>query len=241
LRPANLTDKEILNLILLPGFSTAQTVTSVSGRGVGMDVVKRQIDALSGFLTLTSEPGKGARVALTLPLTLAIIEGLLVEAGESQYIIPMPAVAENVELPQCERARNNGRNVIAVRGELVPYIDLRESFQMGGVAPAISKIVLVRYEDQRVGLVVDRVMGSHQTVIQSLGRFFRNIAVFSGSTIMGDGRVALILDVTGVVRLADRQGLDRNKPAIGQHFELCGKSAAQQQTQNRKEGTQQTL
>jgi two-component system chemotaxis sensor kinase CheA len=199
---ASLTDKEILNLILLPGFSTAQSITSVSGRGVGMDVVKRQIDALRGSLKLESEFGKGSSVSLTLPLTLAIIEGLLVEAGDSQYIIPMPSVTENVELLQRERARNNGRNVIAVRGELVPYIDLRETFRMSGAPPPISKIVLVRFEDQRVGLVVDRVMGTHQTVIQPLGRFFRNIEVFSGSTIMGDGRVALILDVAGVVRLA---------------------------------------
>jgi two-component system chemotaxis sensor kinase CheA len=202
---ANLSDKEILNLILLPGFSTAQAVTSVSGRGVGMDVVKRHIDALRGSLSVTSEPGKGACVSLTLPLTLAIIDGLLVEAGESQYIIPMAVVTENVELPRGERARNNGRNLVSVRGELIPYIDLRESFQMAGEKPAVSKIVLVRYEEQRVGLVVDRVMGTHQTVIQALGRFFRNIEVISGSTVMGDGRVALILDVAGVVRLAERR------------------------------------
>jgi two-component system chemotaxis sensor kinase CheA len=202
---ANLSDKEILNLILLPGFSTAQNVTSVSGRGVGMDVVKRQIDALRGTLILASEPGQGACVSLALPLTLAIIDGLRVEAGESQYIIPMAVVTENVELPRSERTRNNGRNIVAVRGELIPYIDLREAFQMEGAGPAISKIVLVRHEDQRIGLVVDRVMGTHQTVIQGLGRFFRNIEVVSGSTVMGDGRVALILDVAGIVRLADRR------------------------------------
>jgi len=202
---ANLSDKDIFNLILLPGFSTAQTITSVSGRGVGMDVVKRQIDALRGSLVLSSEAGKGTCISLTLPLTLAIIDGLLVEAGESQFIIPMAVVTENVELSRSERARNNGRNVIAVRGELIPYIDLRESFQMDGAAPLISKIVLVRHEDQRIGVVVDRVMGTHQTVIQALGKFFRNINVVSGSTVMGDGRVALILDVAGVVRLAQRQ------------------------------------
>jgi two-component system chemotaxis sensor kinase CheA len=206
---ANLNDQEILNLILLPGFSTAQSVTSLSGRGVGMDVVKRHIVALRGSLSVTSEPGKGACVSLVLPLTLAIIDGLLVEAGESQYIIPMALVTENVELPRKERTRNNGRNLVSVRGELIPYIDLRELFQMDGAGPAISKIVLVRYEDQRIGLVVDRVMGTHQTVIQALGRFFRNIEVVSGSTVMGDGRVALILDIAGVVRLADRRCRDR--------------------------------
>jgi two-component system chemotaxis sensor kinase CheA len=117
----------------------------------------------------------------------------------------MAVVTENVELPRSERTRNNGRNIVAVRGELIPYIDLREAFQMEGAGPAISKIVLVRHEDQRIGLVVDRVMGTHQTVIQGLGRFFRNIEVVSGSTVMGDGRVALILDVAGIVRLADRR------------------------------------
>ena len=205
---ANLSEKELLNLILLPGFSTAASVTSVSGRGVGMDVVKRQIDALSGTIAITSEPGQGARMSLTLPLTLAIIDGLLVEVGESQYIIPMAVVAENVEITQAERRRNNGRNLVPVRGALVPYIDLRETFGMMGAPPPISKIVLVRYEDQRVGLVVDRVLGTHQTVIQVLGRFFRKIQVVSGSTVMGDGRVALILDIAGVVRQAESQGIE---------------------------------
>jgi len=200
---AALSDKEIFNLILLPGFSTAQSITSVSGRGVGMDVVKRQIDALRGSLTITSEAGRGSCMALTLPLTLAIIDGLLVECGHDQYIIPMAVVTENVELPLTERERNNGRNLVAVRGEQIPYIDLRKIFGIPGSAPNISKIVLVRHEDQRIGLVVDRVMDTHQTVIQALGPFFRNIEVVSGSTVMGDGRVALILDVTGVVRLAD--------------------------------------
>jgi len=200
---ANLSDKEILNLLLLPGFSTAAKVTSVSGRGVGMDVVKKQIDALRGSLSIASEEGKGCRVSITLPLTLAIIEGLLVQVGVDQFIIPMAAITENVELHRAQRNSNNGRNVVAVRGELVPYIDLRNLFQMDGEAPAIEKIVLVRHEDQRVGLVVDCVLGTHQTVIQSLGHFLRKVNVVSGATIMGDGRVALILDISAVVRFAE--------------------------------------
>lgn len=206
---ANLSDSEILNLILLPGFSTAEHITSVSGRGVGMDVVKRQIDALRGTLTLASEPGHGSCVSLTLPLTLAIIEGLLVEAGDSQFIIPMAAVTETVELPYADRTRNNGRNIVAVRGELIPYVDLRDAFEMEGEFPPVSKIVLVEYEAQRVGLVVDRVMGTHQTVIQALGKAFRKIKVVSGSTITGDGRVALILDIASVVRFADCRSQDK--------------------------------
>jgi two-component system chemotaxis sensor kinase CheA len=215
---ATLSDKEIFNLILLPGFSTAQAITSVSGRGVGMDVVKRQIDALRGTLTITSEAGRGSCMALTLPLTLAIIDGLLVECGHDQYIIPMAVVTENVELPLTERERNNGRNLVAVRGEQIPYIDLRKLFAIQGSAPSISKIVLVRHEDQRIGLVVDRVMDTHQTVIQALGPFFRNIEVVSGSTVMGDGRVALILDVAGVVRLADNP---RHRRSAGQAAEAA--------------------
>ncbi len=202
---AKLSDRDVFNLILLPGFSTARQLTSVSGRGVGMDAVKRQIDMLRGSLSLASEDGMGTRVSITLPLTLAIIDGLLVEIGKDQFIVPMAAVTENVELTGAERARHNRRNVIAVRGELVPYVDLRQAFGTHGEPPAIEKVVIVQQEDDRVGLVVDRVVGTHQTVIQSLGRFFRNIEVVSGATIMGDGRVALVMDIAAVVRHANRQ------------------------------------
>jgi two-component system chemotaxis sensor kinase CheA len=208
---AVLSEKELFNLIFLPGFSTAKQVTSVSGRGVGMDVVKRQIDALRGGIQLTSCRGTGTTVSLTLPLTLAIIDGLLVELDGDQFILPMSAVMENVELHRAERARQNGRNVVVVRGELIPYIRLRELFGLGGEEPAIEKVVIARHEDQRVGIVVDRVLGSHQTVIQSLGRFYRHIEVCSGSTIMGDGRVALILDLAGLVRHAQRP---TNQPGL---------------------------
>jgi two-component system chemotaxis sensor kinase CheA len=200
---ATLSDKDIFNLILLPGFSTASQVTNVSGRGVGMDAVRRQIDSLRGSVSLSSEEGKGTRVSITVPLTLAIIEGLLVQIGNDQFIIPLALVTENVELLSAEKASRNGRNVIAVRGELIPYIGLRETFTVDGPAPAIEKVVIVQHEENRVGLLVDRVLGTHQTVIQSLGKFFRNIDVVSGATIMGDGRVALILDIGAVVRHAD--------------------------------------
>ena len=197
-------EREIFNLILMPGFSTARQVTSVSGRGVGMDAVKRQIDALRGTLSIESAPSAGTRVSITVPLTLAIIDGLLVQVGPDRFIVPLSAVTENVELPHAERERNNRRNVIAVRGELIPYIDLRETFRIQAKAPAIEKVVIVQHEDTRVGLVVDRVLGTHQTVIQSLGRHLSGIEVVSGATIMGDGRVALIMDISAVVRFADR-------------------------------------
>jgi two-component system chemotaxis sensor kinase CheA len=202
---ANLSDKDVLNLILLPGFSTASQVTNISGRGVGMDVVKRQIDRLRGMVTISSEPGKGTAISLRLPLTLAIIEGLLVEVGGDSFILPMSSVAENIELDRAQRSRNNGRNVAAVRGELIPYIDLREAFGLPGSPPPIEKVVIVNHEEHRVGLVVDRVLGTHQTVLQSLGRFLRNVAVVSGSTVMGDGSVALILDIRAIVQFAEHQ------------------------------------
>lgn len=201
---SNLSDKEILNLLMVPGFSTAKTVTNVSGRGVGMDVAKRQIDLLRGTVLIASEEGKGTIISLTLPLTLAIIEGLLVQISGSQLIFPMSAVTENVELYGSERRLKNGRNVISVRGELIPYIDLRALFEMDGKAPVVEKIVIVEHEEQRVGFVVDRVLGTHQTVLQPLGRFFRNVTVASGATIMGDGGVALILDIASTIKLADQ-------------------------------------
>lgn len=216
---AKLSDSETVSLVLLPGFSTARKVTSVSGRGVGMDVVKRQVDALRASLTITSREGLGTRVALTLPLTLAIIDGLLVQVGEDQFIIPMAAILENVELLRAQRSLNNGRNLIEVRGEVIPYIDLRAMFHIDSVAPGIEKVVIVRHEEHRVGLVVDSVIGTHQTVIQPLGRFLRTINVVSGATIMGDGRVALVMDIASVVRFADQQcwSSARETPSKSRH------------------------
>jgi two-component system chemotaxis sensor kinase CheA len=130
---------------------------------------------------------------------------LLVRIGAERFIIPMSAVMENVDLDRNERTRNNGRNLHAVRGELIPYIDLRQEFQIPDHAPPVEKIVIVQYGGDRVGLVVDRVLGTHQTVIQSLGKFFESVDVVSGATIMGDGHVALILDIPALVRHADRQ------------------------------------
>jgi two-component system chemotaxis sensor kinase CheA len=204
-KDAELTESEIFNLIFLPGFSTAKNVTAVSGRGVGMDVVRKQIDALRGGIQLASVPGRSTTISLALPLTLAIIDGLLVTIAGDPFIIPMSVVMENVELRREERTRNNGRNLVTVRGELIPYLHLREMFGIEGEEPEIEKIVIARYGRDRVGLVVDRVLGSHQTVIQSLGRMFKSIGVVSGGTILGDGRVALILDLSGLVGFAEKQ------------------------------------
>jgi two-component system chemotaxis sensor kinase CheA len=196
------TPAELQRLIFEPGFSTARHVSDVSGRGVGMDVVKRQVEALRGAIAITSEPGRGATISLRLPLTLAIIDGLVVQAGDERFIVPLAAVTETVELPEGDRARHNQRQAVVVRGELVPYLSLRDTFGDTGPPPANEKVVIIQEGDDRIGLVVDRVLGNHQTVIQSLGRMYRGLDVTAGATIMGDGRVALILDLGGMRRRA---------------------------------------
>ena len=195
-----LSEHETIALVTRPGFSTAARVTQLSGRGVGMDVVKKTVEGLRGSLAITSQTGAGTEIRLRLPLTLAIIDGLLVEIDRDRFIVPMAAVTENLELSSADRRAHNGRNVVALRGELVPYIRLRDLFQVHDIGLDLEKVVVVAVDGQRVGLVVDRVIGSHQTVIQPLGQFYRGVDLFSGTTIMGDGRVAMILDLAGTVR-----------------------------------------
>ena len=196
-------DKELLSLIFAPGFSTAAKVTSVSGRGVGMDVVKRNIDALQGSIDVVTERGAGTTITLKLPLTLAIIDGLLVKIGEASFILPLSSVDECVELTEQQIADAHGRHLANIRGEIVPYIRLRERFGIGGARPAIEQIVTAKVDGQRVGLVVDQVVGEHQTVIKPLGRVYRGVEEASGATILGDGKVALILDVPQLIRGAE--------------------------------------
>ncbi|MDR3435217.1 chemotaxis protein CheA [Telmatospirillum sp.] len=198
----NLSDKEILALIFLPGFSTATKVTDVSGRGVGMDVVKREIDSLRGSIDIQSETGTGTRIDLALPLTLAIIEGLLVHVGEDRYVIPLSAIEECLELTADRFATTSARNMIQVRGTPVPLVRLRDIFGLTDPRPPLEQAVVVDVGQLRVGLVVDQVIGNHQTVIKSLGKLYRKADCISGATIMGDGNVALILDLAGIIRNA---------------------------------------
>lgn len=202
---AELTEKEIYSLVLAPGFSTAKTVTNVSGRGVGMDVVKRAIDNLRGSIGITSQKGIGTTITLKLPLTLAIIEGLLVLIGKEYFVLPLSAVEECVELTRQDIANSHGRHLANVRGQIVPYIRLREQFAINGKQPEIEQIVIVGVEGNRVGFVVDNVVGEHQTVIKTLGRVYKDIEGISGATILGDGTVALILDIQKLVRTAERE------------------------------------
>lgn len=200
---AELTDKEVLGLVLLPGFSTAKTVTSVSGRGVGLDVVKRAIDALRGTIEISSDKGKGTVITLRLPLTLAIIDGFLTKVGEENFIFPLSLVEECVELTSGASATGNNKHLITVRGHIVPYVRLREQFSIAGAGPAIEQIVIVRVGQKRVGFVVDLVVGGHQTVIKNLGAFYREVKGLLGATILGDGTVALVLDVPKLVQIAE--------------------------------------
>ncbi len=200
-----LTEKELLSLIFAPGFSTAAKVTGVSGRGVGMDVAKRNIDALQGSIDIESKAGLGTTITLKLPLTLAIIDGLLVKVHESFYVMPLSAVEECVELSRTDVENAHGRRHIEIRGEIVPYIHLRKHFRMDGIPPAIEQVSTTRIDGERVGFVVDQVIGQHQTVIKSMGRMCRNAEEVSGATILGDGRVALILDLPKLVLKAQRE------------------------------------
>jgi two-component system chemotaxis sensor kinase CheA len=198
------SDDELLQFIFHPGFSTAQTVTNLSGRGVGMDVVKRAIEALRGSIRLSSEPGKGSQIALRIPLTLAIIDGLLVRVGEARYVIPLPAVEECVELSAEQDLRSTGRSFITLRDQLVPFIRLRQLFANGLAPEPHQKVVVVSNGEERVGLVVDQILGDHQTVIKTLSGLHANVETFSGATILGDGGVALILDVAHLVAAGQR-------------------------------------
>jgi two-component system chemotaxis sensor kinase CheA len=201
---ARLTDSELFQAIFQPGFSTATEVTALSGRGVGMDVVKRTIDGLRGSIDVASTAGRGSEITLRLPLTLAIIDGLLVRVGRGRYVIPLSAVEECVELSMEEDARSRGRNFLNIRGDLVPFLRLRELFNAATPADRYQKVVIVSAGELRVGLVVDQVIGDHQTVIKALSKLHANIEIFSGATILGDGTVALILDIAHLVAQGQR-------------------------------------
>jgi two-component system, chemotaxis family, sensor kinase CheA len=200
---SELSDKEAYQLIFGAGFSMAKKVTKVSGRGVGMDVVRRSIDNLRGTIDVASIMGKGSSITLKLPLTLAIIEGLLIKVGDELYVLPLAAVEECVELLAGDANSAHGRHVINVRGEIVPYIRLRDRFEIEGDPPDVEQVIISEVNDSRVGFVVDDVIGQHQTVIKSLGKNFQYSAEFSGATILGDGSFALIIDLGKMVRFVE--------------------------------------
>ncbi len=194
-----LPDEDVLNLIFQPGFSTAQKVTNLSGRGVGMDVVRKNIEALRGTVAIASTEGQGTTIVIRLPLTLAIIDGFLIGVGNSSYVVPLDMVVECLQLPgdiapAC--------NFLDLRGEVLPFIRLRQLFDIDAPPPLHENVVVVRSGAARAGLVVDALMGEFQTVIKPLGQIFRNLHGIGGSTILGNGEVALILDVAALITLA---------------------------------------
>lgn len=196
-----LSDHDLLQMIFAPGFSTAAAVTNLSGRGVGMDVVKRTIEGLRGSIDVQSTEGEGSLIALRIPLTLAIIDGLLVRVGTGRYVIPLTAVEECIELSLEDDLRHRGRSLITLREKLVPFLRLRELFATDTRPDPFQKIVVVATPMGRVGLVVDQIIGNHQTVIKPMSALHRDAATFAGATILGDGEVALILDIAQLIAL----------------------------------------
>ncbi len=195
---ATLGEREVIDLIFAPGFSTVAEVTNLSGRGVGMDVVRRNVQSLRGAIDVATKEGEGTTFTIRLPLTLAIIDGFLVGVARSSYVIPLDMVVECVEMP----GGTGGRNYINLRGEVLPVVRLREQFEVEGSRPARENVVVVRCNGAKAGIVVDVLQGECQTVIKPLGAMFRNLRGIAGSTILGTGEVSLILDVQALVSIA---------------------------------------
>ncbi len=199
-----LSDSEIYALIFEPGFSTAEQVTNLSGRGVGMDVVKRNIVALRGSVDIASEEGAGTTVTVRLPLTLAIIDGFMVGLGKTNFVVPLDMIEECVEF-SCEP----GHDYTNLRGEVLPFIRLRELFAIEGEKARRESIVVIKYAGKKAGLVVDALLGEFQTVIKPLGKMFNQVKCISGSSILGSGEVALILDVPALLNVIDAREKQR--------------------------------
>jgi two-component system chemotaxis sensor kinase CheA len=212
---AELDEDAVYQLIFEPGFSTAEQVTSLSGRGVGMDVVKRNVESLRGQISVASQPGRGATMQIRLPLTLAIIDGFLTSVGGVSYVLPLDIVAECIEMPcSIDPASEALTGCFDLRGEVVPYIDLRRCLGHSGPRPTRQSVIVVRSSHGLLGLRVDRLLGEYQTVIKPLGSIFQHLQGIAGSTILGTGEVALILDVAALERY--QLGLRRGrKPSAG--------------------------
>lgn len=213
-------DPRVVSLIFEPGFSTRDQVSDMSGRGVGLDVVRDSVRALRGSLSVESTPGRGTSFTFRLPLTLALIDGLLIETGGGRYVVPLAQVEECVALGGVQQALSSGRPCVTVRGELVPTVSLRRLFGIDGPPPPRQELLLTRHSGRRVGVAVDRLNGRVQAVIQSLGEGLHGLGRFSGATILGDGTVSLILDLAALVsesRVAENAS--RNKPPAGVRVE----------------------
>jgi two-component system chemotaxis sensor kinase CheA len=195
------SDDTINMMIFEPGFSTAEQVTNLSGRGVGMDVVRRNIEALRGSIRLNSTPGVGLQVDIRLPLTLAIIDSFMVGMGKSKFVLPLESVVEVIGSDQAS-VDANGRRVMELRGTVLPVVSLRALYGSESPAPSRASVVVIHSVHGRYGIEIDTLLGQHQTVIKPLGKLFKALRGISGSSILGSGEVALILDVNSLAELA---------------------------------------
>ncbi|HKK63240.1 MAG TPA: chemotaxis protein CheA [Bacteroidales bacterium] len=195
-----LSQKEIFDLLFLPGFSTAQNVTDVSGRGVGMDVVKRKLAEIRGEIDVDSEIGMGTTLTIKLPLTLSIIDGLLVKMAHNYYVVPLSAV-DKIYAAEHDKVKDIFNSLIVLDGEQIPFYYLREEFSMSDSEQETEQIVVVHYEEKRIGIVVDEVVGEYQAVLKSLGKMYKGQEIISGATILGDGTVALVLDTNKMINI----------------------------------------
>ncbi|MDF1884060.1 chemotaxis protein CheA [Sulfurimonas sp. SAG-AH-194-C21] len=205
---ANLSDEEIFKLIFEAGLSTAEKVSDISGRGVGMDVVRRNIEDLRGTIDIESTLGKGSKIIIRLPLTLAIIDGFLVQVGNTKYIIPLENIKECIELSKTQETEMGSNEFINLRGEMLPLIDVRKILHEDKSIYKRTNIVIVYFGNKTVGLIVDELLGEYQTVIKSLGEVFHKISGISGGSILGSGEIALIFDIPRLIELKSRLGSD---------------------------------
>jgi two-component system chemotaxis sensor kinase CheA len=196
-----ISDEGLFGLVFQPGFSTVDHVSELSGRGIGMDVVKRNMEAVRGHVTLETTAGAGTRISLRLPLSLSILEGFSVGVGPDTYVFPLENVIECVELPEEERD-HRGAGVLNLRGRPLPYLRLRDLFAVNVARPSRESVVIIEHAGGQAGIAVDALVGQGQTVIKPLGKLFQRIPGISGSAILGDGRVALILDVAALLHKA---------------------------------------
>src|SRR5271168_774606 len=192
-------DDDLYSLVFQAGFSTAEAVTDLSGRGVGLDVVRRNIDNLRGTVEISSTPGKGSTITIRLPLTLAIIEGFSVRVGNETFIVPLEHVTECTELPAEQRSLE-ASGILSLRGTAVPYVRLRHMFSVAGETPKRENVVVVKINEFHAGIAVDELLGGMQAVVKPLGRAFRALSGIAGSTVLGNGRVGLIIDVPALLR-----------------------------------------
>jgi two-component system chemotaxis sensor kinase CheA len=210
-------DQDIYGLVFQAGFSTAESVTDLSGRGVGLDVVRRNIDRLRGTVEISSTSGKGSTITIRLPLTLAIIDGFSVRVGTETFVVPLEHVTECTELPEDERS-SQASGILSLRGTAVPYMRLRRVFSVSGETPKRENVVVVKINEFQAGIAVDELLGGMQAVVKPLGRALRGVSGIAGSTVLGDGRVGLILDVPSLMRGVMKSSLqDQALAAQGSH------------------------